>query len=48
MNRKHDNVMQQKEARYETLDQNLSTLNQFKDTKQIREENLKRESQKVE
>ena len=48
MNRKHDNVMQQKEGQMETLDSNLNTLNQFKDTKQIREENLKKESQRVE
>lgn len=48
MNRKHDNVMTTKEGQMETLDSNLNTLNQFKDTKQIREENLKKESQRVE
>lgn len=48
MNRKHDNVMSTKEGQMETLDSNLNTLNQFKDTKQIREENLKKESQRVE
>lgn len=32
----------------ETLKSNKNTLEQFKDTKQIREENLKKESQRVE
>lgn len=36
MNRKHDNVMTAKESEMGTLDGNLATLNQFKDTKQIR------------
>jgi hypothetical protein len=40
--------MSTKEGQMETLDSNLNTLNQFKDTKQIREENLKKESQRVE
>jgi len=40
--------MTTKEGQMETLDSNLNTLNQFKDTKQIREENLKKESQRVE
>ena len=36
MNRKHDNVMTAKESEMDTLDGNLNTLNQFKDTKAIR------------
>lgn len=33
MNRKHDNLMNQKDQEIEDLDQNLNVLNQFKDTK---------------
>jgi hypothetical protein len=43
MNRKHENIMIQKESEMVTLDSNLGTLNQFKDTKQIRQESLKNE-----
>ena len=43
MNRKHENVMVQKESEMITLDSNLGTLNQFKDTKQMRIESLKNE-----
>ena len=32
----------------ETLDKNLSTLNQFKDTKTMREDHLRQESQRFE
>ena len=43
MNRKHDNIMVVKENEMTTLDSNLGTLNQFKDTKQMRIESLKNE-----
>ena len=43
MNRKHDNVMTAKESEMQTLDSNLGTLNQFKDTKAMRQESLKNE-----
>lgn len=43
MNRKHDNIMAVKENEMTTLDSNLGTLNQFKDTKQMRIESLKNE-----
>lgn len=43
MNRKHDNLMAVKENEMTTLDSNLGTLNQFKDTKQMRIESLKNE-----
>ena len=33
MNRKHDNLMNQKDQEIEYLDVNLNVLNQFKDTK---------------
>ena len=46
MNRKHDNVMTAKEGEMETLDSNLDTLNHFKDTKQIRKENLLKEERR--
>ena len=43
MNRKHDNIMVVKENEMTTLDSNLGTLNQFKDTKQMRIESHKNE-----
>ena len=48
MNRKFDNMMQSKESEMDQLGTNLNTLNQFKDTKAIREENLYKESQRFE
>jgi hypothetical protein len=42
MNRKHDNVMMAKGEEMQTLDSNLNVLNNFKDTKTLREENLNR------
>lgn len=46
MNRKHNVEMDRKEGAMETLDSNLDTLNQFKDTKAIREENLRKEGER--
>lgn len=43
MTRKHDNIMNQKEGEMHGLEGELTTLHDFKDTKQIREENLSRE-----
>ena len=43
MTRKHDNLMNQKEGEMQGLEGELGTLHEFKDTKQIREENLARE-----
>lgn len=43
MTRKHDNLMNQKENEMHNLEGELGTLHEFKDTKQIREENLSRE-----
>ena len=43
MTRKHDNLMNQKEGEMQNLEGELGTLHDFKDTKQIREENLSRE-----
>ena len=43
MTRKHDNLMHQKEGEMQGLEGELGTLHEFKDTKQIREENLARE-----
>ena len=43
MNRKHENVITAKNNEMSTLDSNLGTLNQFKDTKQMRIESLKNE-----
>lgn len=43
MTRKHDNLMNQKENEMQGLEGELGTLHEFKDTKQIREENLSRE-----
>ena len=38
--------MNRKENQMDTLESNLDTLNQFKDTKTIREENLKKEGER--
>jgi hypothetical protein len=43
MNRRHDVEMNRQENKMDTLDSNIDTLNQFKDTKAIREENLRKE-----
>ena len=48
MNMKQEKILNQKANEMEDLDQNLNVLNQFKDTKTIREENLQRESQRYE
>ena len=47
MNRKHDNIMQAKGDEMQTLDSNLEVLNNFKDTKTIREENLEKQAARV-
>jgi len=43
MNRRHDVDMNRQENKMDTLDSNIDTLNQFKDTKAIREDNLRKE-----
>ena len=48
MNRKHDNLMNSKEEEIETLDQDLNVLNDFKDTKHKRQQNLLKEEQRYE
>lgn len=46
MNRRHDVEMSRQENKMDTLDSNIETLNQFKDTKAIREENLRKEGER--
>ena len=46
MNRKHDNIMQSKGEEMTTLDSNLDVLNNFKDTKTTREDNLNKQAQR--
>lgn len=46
ISRKHENAVAQKEEEIEQLDQNLNTLEQFKDTEQQRNENLRKEEQR--
>jgi uncharacterized protein (DUF3084 family) len=41
MNRRHDVEMNRQENKMDTLDSNIDTLNQFKDTKAMREENIR-------
>jgi septal ring factor EnvC (AmiA/AmiB activator) len=48
MNRKFDQTLADKENEMATLDSQLNNLNQFKNTKQIREENLRREIDRFE
>ena len=45
---KHEKQMNQRQDQMQALDSNLEVLNNFKDSKQIREENLKRESKRYE
>jgi hypothetical protein len=45
---KHEKQMNQRQDQMQTLDSNLEVLNNFKDSKQAREENLKRESRRYE
>lgn len=48
MNRKHDNLMDSREDQMGNLQSNLGVLNEFKDEKTIREENLDREAKRFE
>ena len=48
MNRKHENLMDQKGDEMNRLDGNLGVLSKFKDEKTIREENLDRASRRFE
>ena len=48
MNRKHENLMDQKGDEMQRLDGNLGVLSKFKDEKTIREENLDRASRRFE
>lgn len=44
--RKHENVKSAKEGEFDQLDANLNTLEQFKDTQKLREEELRREEER--